>query len=106
MVDAVFDDVETAPLNEQLRAGLRLVEVLALRPDEMTAEDLDKARATGLTDQAIRDAAMVCTLFSIITRLADSLEFRMPDSFADTSKALTSKIGYRLPPPVLLLPRK
>ena len=105
-VEAVFADVETAPVSDQVKAGLRLVEALTLRPDEMTVADVDKARAAGLSDAAVRDAAMVCSMFSIITRLADSLEFHVPDSFDGATKALTSKMGYRLPPPVLLLPRK
>jgi hypothetical protein len=88
-----------------VRAGLKVVEVLTLRPDDMTAEDVEKARAAGLDDAAIRDAAMVCAMFSTITRLADTLEFAMPTSFDGSVKALTSKMGYRMPPPVLLLPR-
>jgi hypothetical protein len=49
---------------------------------------------------------MVCTMFSIITRLADALACDVPPTFDVTTKALTSKLGYRLPPPVLLLPRR
>lgn len=105
MVEAVFENPDTAPIDERLRAGLRIVEVLTLRPDEMTTADVDKARAAGLDDAAIRDAALVCTMFSIITRLADTLNFAIPPSFDPAVKALTSKMGYRLPPPVLLLPR-
>jgi len=102
----VFADPATAPVSDKVKAGLKLVEILTLRPDSMTTADLDEARRRGLEDAAIRDAAMVCTLFSIITRLADALEFDVPASFDAGTKALTSKIGYRLPPPVLLLPRR
>lgn len=97
-------DPATAPVSDRVKAGLRLVEVLALRPDSMTAADLDEARSQGLSDSDIRDAAMVCTMFSIITRLADALDFNIPPSWDGATKALT-KMGYRLPPPVLLLPR-
>jgi alkylhydroperoxidase family enzyme len=106
VVEAVFADIESAPVSDEVKAGLRLVEALTLRPDEMTVADIEAARAAGLTDEAIRDAGMVCTMFSTITRLADSLDFRIPDSFEGAAKTLTSKMGYRLPPPVLLLPRK
>lgn len=105
MVQAVFDDVESAPLAPKVKAALRLVEKLVLAPDAMTKADVDAARSEGLSDEAIRDAAMVASMFSIITRLADSLEFRVPDSWEGATKTLTSKMGYRLPPPVLLLPR-
>lgn len=92
-------------MSDRVRAGLRVVEILTLRPDEMGPADLDEARAAGLDDEAIRDAAMVCTMFSIITRLADTLQFNMPDTFAGSVKVLTGKMGYRMPPMVLLLPR-
>lgn len=98
-------DPTTAPISDRVRAGLRLVYLLTLCPDDITAADLAAARAAGLDDAAIRDAAMVCTLFSIITRLADTLEFHVPPSFDGAAKTLTSKMGYRMPPPALLLPR-
>lgn len=102
----MFADVDLAPISEQVRAGLRIVEALTLRPDEMTKADIEAARAAGLSDEAIRDAGLVCTMFSMITRLADSLDFKVPESWDGATKALTSKMGYRLPPPVLLLPRR
>jgi alkylhydroperoxidase family enzyme len=105
VVDAVLADPATAPVSDKVRAGLRLVEILTLRPDDLSAADLDEARSHGLDDAAIRDAAMVCSMFSIITRLADTLEFKMPESFDGSAKALTSKMGYRMPAPALMLPR-
>ena len=49
---------------------------------------------------------MVCTMFSIITRLADTLDFAIPPSFEGSVKVLTGAMGYRMPAPVLLLPRR
>ena len=92
-------------MTERVRAALRFLDVLTLRPDDLSAADLDAARAAGLDDGAIRDAALVGALFSMITRLADTLDFAIPASFESTVKALTSRMGYRLPPPVFLLPR-
>ena len=50
-----------------------------LRPDELTPADADEARAAGVSTQALRDAARVCALFSMITRLADSFGWDLPD---------------------------
>ena len=88
-----------------MQAALRFLEILTLRPDELGPADLDQVRAAGLDDDAIRDAALVGALFSMITRLADTLDFAIPTSFDTTVKALTSRMGYRLPLPVFLLPR-
>jgi alkylhydroperoxidase family enzyme len=92
-------------VGDRVRAALRFLEVLTLRPEDLGHADLDEARTAGLGDDAIRDAAMVAAMFAVITRLADTLDFAIPASFDSTVKALTSRRGYRLPPPVLLLPR-
>ena len=44
----------------------------------MTAADADEARAAGVSDQALRNAATVCALFSMIVRLADSFGWDVP----------------------------
>ncbi len=36
-------------------------------------------RAAGVSDDALRDAATVCALFSMIVRLADSLGWDVPE---------------------------
>jgi hypothetical protein len=35
-------------------------------------------RAAGVSDQALRDAATICSLFSMIVRLADSFGWDVP----------------------------
>jgi len=52
--------------------------VLTLRPDKLTRADAEAAYAAGVSPQALRDAAAVCALFSMITRLADSLGWDVP----------------------------
>lgn len=83
----MVDDWRTAPLRPELAATLVFVEKLALRPDELTQADADAARAAGVSDQALRDAAAVCALFSMIVRLADSFGWDVPDWDALTQRA-------------------
>ena len=52
--------------------------MLTLRPDKLTRADAEAAYAAGVSPQALRDAAAVCALFSMITRLADSLGWDVP----------------------------
>jgi len=49
-----------------------------LRPDELTRADAEAAYAAGVSVQALREAATVAALFSMITRLADSLGWDVP----------------------------
>jgi hypothetical protein len=51
---------------------------MTLRPDELTAADAEAAYAAGVSRQALLDAATVCALFSMITRLADSFGWDVP----------------------------
>jgi hypothetical protein len=53
--------------------------VLTLRPDELTPADADAVYAAGVSTQALRDAATVCALFNMITRLADALGWDVPE---------------------------
>jgi len=80
-------DWRTAPLRPELAATLAFLEVLTLRPEELRPADADAARAAGVSDQALRDAATVCALFSMIVRLADSLGWDVPTWERLTSRA-------------------
>ncbi|HET6602104.1 MAG TPA: hypothetical protein VFG57_09070 [Gaiella sp.] len=78
MWDAIVADWRSAPVRPELKATLVFLEKLTLRPDELAPADVDAARAAGVSDQALRDAATVCGLFSMIVRLADSLGWEVP----------------------------
>jgi alkylhydroperoxidase family enzyme len=74
----VVDDWHTAPVGPQLQATLVFLEKLTLRPGELTSADAEAAYAAGVSRQALREAALVCGLFSMIVRLADSLGWDVP----------------------------
>ena len=71
-------DWRSAPLRPELAATLVFLEKLTLRPDQLEPADAAAAHAAGVSDQALRDAATVCALFSMIVRLADSLGWDVP----------------------------
>ena len=73
-------DVETAPVDERLRATLRFLRRLTLEPDELGPADVEAARAAGVSDDALEDAIDVCALFNVIDRIADALGFDVPDA--------------------------
>ena len=54
-------------------------------------------RAAGVSDQALRDAAAVCSLFNMIVRLADSLGWDVPswDALSQRAPAMLEG-GYAL----------
>ena len=80
-----------------MRAALTFIEVLTLRPEELSAADAEAAYAAGLSQQALRDAATICSLFNMITRLADALGWDVPaweQTFARAPAMLEG--GYRM----------
>jgi alkylhydroperoxidase family enzyme len=92
----VLTDWRTAPVDEKTRAILGLLETVTLRPEQLTAADFNPAHRAGVTDEAIEQALHVCALFSIYTRLADSLGFDIPPAEAFSKSAdMLLKRGYR-----------
>jgi hypothetical protein len=70
---------------------------MTLRPDELEAADADAVRAAGVSDDALRDAILVCALFNMIVRLADSFGWDVPppDRVAARAPAMLEG-GYSL----------
>ena len=94
-VDAVNADVETAPIREQLRAGLRFLKIVTLGTP--TAEDVRAAYAAGVSSIQLQEALDIAFCFNVITRLADTFEFHVGSaaSFASSAKMLLKR-GYKL----------
>jgi alkylhydroperoxidase family enzyme len=96
LIAAVLADHRTAPIDERLRAMLDYLLVVTRTPDQVGGAALAAARAAGLDAAAILDATHVAMLFAIITRVADALEFAIPDdAFAASARSLLAR-GYAL----------
>jgi alkylhydroperoxidase family enzyme len=96
VVDAALKDYRTAPIPERTRAAMELLEKMTLRPEELGAADIARARAAGVTRQAALEAFQVGYCFNTITRVADGLGFSMqtPAEFAADARMLLKR-GYR-----------
>lgn len=96
MVDAVLDDPSSAPITGELKAALALIETFTLRPDELGPSDIEAARSAGLKDDAIEHALLIATLFNLIDRLADALDFFVPEQEQfDREARILMRFGYR-----------
>ena len=84
-----------APVDRELKAALVLIEELTLRPDELGPDDIRTARAAGLSDQAIKDAFYVATLWAAEDRLADSFGFHVPKRLLTKAAPIVYRLGYR-----------
>jgi uncharacterized peroxidase-related enzyme len=77
-VDEAISDFRTAPISGLLKSALAFLEVMTLRPRDLKAEHAKAALSAGVSPEALTDAIAVGTLFNIITRYADALDFAMP----------------------------
>ena len=76
-VQAVLSDLETAPIEEPLRATLRLLGKLT-REHAVTADDMRSVLAAGVSREQIEDALAVSFAFNTTDRLADAFGFFVP----------------------------
>jgi uncharacterized peroxidase-related enzyme len=94
-VAATLDDLDTAPIEEPLRATLRMLAKLT-REHSIDADDVRAALAEGVSRQQIEDALAVCLVFNITDRLANAFDFTIAGPAAMTAGARhLLKRGYR-----------
>ena len=94
-VSGVLSDLETAPIEEPLRATLRMLRKLA-REHRVEPEDMRAVLAANVSPQQIEDALAVSFAFNTLDRLADAFGFFVPgpEAFAVGAKFLLAR-GYR-----------
>jgi uncharacterized peroxidase-related enzyme len=94
-VQAVLTDLESAPVEEPLRATLRMLGKLTAE-GEVSADDMRHVLSAGASPQQIEDALAVCAAFNTTDRLADAFGFEVlsPKGFEAGAKYLLKR-GYR-----------
>jgi uncharacterized peroxidase-related enzyme len=95
MVAAVLDNLESAPIEEPLRATLRMLGKL-ITEGTVSAEDMRLVLTAGVSRQQVEDALAVCAAFDTTARLADAFGFEVltPEGFEAGAKYLLKR-GYR-----------
>jgi uncharacterized peroxidase-related enzyme len=94
-VTATLTDLETAPIEEPLRAMLRLLGKLT-REHSIDADDIRTVLAAGVSPPQIEDALAVCLAFNITDRLANAFDFDIatPAAMNAGARHLLTR-GYR-----------
>jgi uncharacterized peroxidase-related enzyme len=94
-VQAVLSDLETAPIEEPLRATLRLLGKLT-REQTVDTNDIRAVLSAGVSREQVEDALSVCFAFNVTNRLADAFGFFVPEqkSFEAGAKHLLQR-GYQ-----------
>jgi uncharacterized peroxidase-related enzyme len=77
--EAVKADPETAPVNDKLRALLRIAGRVQENGRLVTEADVAEARRHGATDREIHDTVLIAALFALYNRYVDGLAAWTPD---------------------------
>ncbi|MGD0679426.1 MAG: hypothetical protein ABSC94_28875 [Polyangiaceae bacterium] len=94
-VAAVLSNLDTAPIEEPLRATLRMLRKLT-REHAVTVDDMRAVLAAGVSRDQVEDALAVCFAFNTVGRLADAFGFFQPGPKAFEAGAKYSLArGYR-----------
>ncbi|HEX6924823.1 MAG TPA: peroxidase-related enzyme [Longimicrobiaceae bacterium] len=96
VVDAVIADLETAPVDEKLRALLRIAGKVQQNGRLVTEDDIQAARAQGATDREIHDTVLIAAAFSMYNRYVDGLATWAPsdpEAYAEMGKRMAEQ-GY------------
>jgi uncharacterized peroxidase-related enzyme len=94
-VAAVLADLESAPVEEGLRATLRMLGKLTAE-GKLSAGDVRDVLSAGVSPQQVKDALAVCAAFNTTGRLADAFGFEVlsTEGFEAGAKYLLKR-GYR-----------
>jgi uncharacterized peroxidase-related enzyme len=94
-VSAVLRDLDSADLEQPLKATLRLLRKLT-RERAVDVDDMRAVLAAGASREQVEDALAVCFAFNTTARLADAFGFSLasPKAFESGAKYLLTR-GYR-----------
>jgi AhpD family alkylhydroperoxidase len=94
-VAAALSDLESAPIDELLRATLRMLRKLT-REHAVDADDMRAVLAAGVSREQIEDALAVCFTFNTVDRLSRTFGFFVPSPKAyDAGAKFLLARGYR-----------
>ena len=91
VVDAVTMDPQSAPVSAKLKALLTIAGKVQHSGKEVTAADIEDARAAGSTDREIHDTVLIAAAFCMYNRYVDGLA-----TFTPTDEEAYDRMGQRI----------
>lgn len=71
LIDALIEDVESAPVDERLRPVLAYVAKLNTLPSRLVQQDAQAVYDAGWSEAALYEAVQVCALFNMMNRIIE-----------------------------------
>ena len=95
LIDRLLNDLDSAPIEQRMKALLAFVRKLALVPGEMTQADADAVFSAGWEEKAVHDAIAITARMSFMQRLVEGHGFKpWPREVAREHAKKRIKFGY------------
>jgi uncharacterized peroxidase-related enzyme len=99
LVDAVMEDAERAPVDDRMKALLRIAGKVQVLGKEVTPADIETARSLGADDREIHDTVLIAATFSMFNRYVDGLAILTPtdpEEYEAMGRRMANN-GYQFP---------
>jgi uncharacterized peroxidase-related enzyme len=71
LIDAMMEDLDTAPLDEKIKPILQYVQKLTKLPAQIRDSDAKAVFDAGWSERALYDAVQICALFNFMNRIIE-----------------------------------
>lgn len=88
-----MNDYRTAPISEAMKELLAFVEKMTRNSWKLTADDVQRVRDAGWSDEAIYDAISVCSLFKFYNTWCDAAGVSPLPDYTPSGQRLATQ-GY------------
>jgi len=95
LVTALFDEVDTAPIDETMKPVLRYACKLTRDPAELSDADADAIFAAGWDDTALYHVVVVTALFNFMNRLVEGMGIKPNPRFVESAAERLATRGYK-----------
>jgi uncharacterized peroxidase-related enzyme len=97
VIEKLVDDVDTAPVKENLKPVFRYLQKLTLSASKLTQKDVDSVLNAGWTEDALHEAILVGCLFNFYNRLLDGHGVKGNAAIYHFGGEHLAKNGYGVP---------
>ncbi len=93
-VENLIDDIETAPVPENMKPILRYAQKLTRQPNEVTQADADAIFAAGWDETTLYHTVAVTALFNFMNRLVEGMGIELDPTYVKPASERLAKQGY------------
>lgn len=94
LLEALLEDIDTAPVDERLKPVLRYARKLTQTPSRMIQADVDAIFDAGWDEDAFHYTVMITALFNLYNRVMDGYGVTNTAKFRQERGAMLAEAGY------------